>query len=89
MCLFGVFIPSTVEPYIGSHAHAYGFWVGMGATLLFMGVHGSWEVLAILDHEKDDAPAPPQKKRRNDDPMSMYDEYEDELEEIHDSGLRS
>ena len=88
MCLFGVFIPSTVEPYIGSHAHAHahGF---LGATLLFMGVHGSWEVLANLDHEKDDAPAPPQKKRRNDDPTSMSDEYEDELEEIHDGGLRS
>ena len=51
-----------------------------------MGGHGSWEVLANLDHEKDDAPAPPQKKRRTDDPTSMYDEFEDELEEIHDNG---
>ena len=68
--------------------HAHGFWVGMGAILLFMGGHGSWEVLANFDHKKDDAPAPPQTKRRIDDPMSMYDEFEDDLEEIHDMGLR-
>ena len=49
---------------------------------------GTGEVLANLDHEKDDAPAPPQKKRRNDDATSMYDEFEDELEEIHDNGAK-
>ena len=47
---------------------------------------GTGEVLANLDHEKNDALAPPQKKRRNDDTTSMYDEFEDELEEIHDNG---
>ena len=26
------------------------------------------------------------KKCRNDDPTSMHDEFEDELEEIHDNG---
>ena len=40
-----------------------------------------------MDHEKDDAPAPPQKKRRNDDTTSMYNEFEDELEEIHDNEI--
>ena len=25
---------------LGAHAHAHGFWVGMGAILLFMGGHG-------------------------------------------------
>ena len=49
-------------------------------------IDGSWEVLANLDHEKDDAPAPPQKKRRTHDPTSMFDEFEDELEEMHDNG---
>jgi hypothetical protein len=49
---------------------------------------GTGEVLANLDHEKNDAPAPPQKKRRTDDPTSMYDEFEDELEEIHDNGAK-
>ena len=34
---------------------------------------GTGEVLANLDHEKDDAPTPPQKKHRTDDPTSMYD----------------
>ena len=51
---------------------------------------GTGEVLANLDHEKNDAPAPPQKKRRNDDRMSsMYDEFEDEdeLEELQDNGV--
>ncbi len=49
---------------------------------------GTGEVLADLDNEKDDAPAPPQKKRRIDDTMSsMYDEFEDEVEEIHDNGV--
>ena len=41
-----------------------------------------------MDHEKDDAPAPSQKKRCTDDPTSMYDEFEDELEEIHDNGAQ-
>ena len=45
------------------------------------------EVLPNLDHDKDDAPAPPQKKHRTNDPMSMYDEFKDELEEIHDNGI--
>ena len=57
--------------------HAHGFWVGMGAILLFIGGHGPWEVLVNLDHEKDDALAPPQKSRRTDDSTSMYDEFED------------
>ena len=47
---------------------------------------GTWEVLANLDYDKDDAPTLPQKKRHIDDPTSMYDEFEDELEEIHDNG---
>ena len=34
-----------------------------------------------------DALAPPQKKGRTNDPTSMYDEFEDELEEIHDNGV--
>ena len=54
-----------------------------------MGGHGSWGVLANLDYEQDGAPAPPQKKRRTDDPTSMYDEFEDELEEIHDNGAET
>ena len=41
-----------------------------------------------MDHEKDDAPDPPQKKCRNDDTMSMYDKFVDELEEIHDNGAK-
>jgi hypothetical protein len=48
---------------------------------------GTGEVLANLDHDKHDTPAPPQTKRRMNDPMSMYDEFEDELEEIHDNGI--
>ena len=40
-----------------------------------------------MDHEKDNAPAPSQKMRRNDDTTSMYDEFEDELEDIHDNGV--
>ena len=44
---------------------------------------GSEEVLANLDHEKVDVPAPPQKNHCIDDLTSMYDEFEDELEEIH------
>ena len=45
---------------------------------------GTREVLANLDHKKDDAPAPLQKKRN--DTTSMYDECKDSLEEIHDNG---
>ena len=41
-----------------------------------------------MDHEKDDAPAPSQMKRCTDDPTSMYDEFEDKLEEIHDNGAQ-
>ena len=48
---------------------------------------GTGKVLADLDHEKDDAPAPLQKKRHNDDTTSMYNEFEDELEEIHNNGV--
>ena len=48
-------------------------------------VHGWAWVLADLDHEKDDAPAPPQKKRRNDDTTFMYNE----LEDIHDNGVEN
>ena len=48
---------------------------------------GTWEILANLDHEKNDAPAPSQKKRRNDDTTFMYDKFEDELEEIYDNGV--
>ena len=67
--------------------HAHGFWVGMGGIVLFIGGHGSWEVLANLDHEKEDALAPPQKKLHIDDPTSMYAEFEDELEESYDIGV--
>jgi hypothetical protein len=28
------------SPTLGAHTHAHGFWVGMGAMLLFMGGHG-------------------------------------------------
>jgi hypothetical protein len=28
------------SPILGAHTHAHGFWVGMGAMLLFMGGHG-------------------------------------------------
>ena len=28
------------SPTLGAHAHAHGFWVGMGAILMFMGGHG-------------------------------------------------
>ena len=28
------------SPTLGVHTHAHGFWVGMGAVLLFMGGHG-------------------------------------------------
>ena len=52
---------------------------------VFMRSIGTWEDLANLDNEKDDAPAPPQNKRPIDDPTSMYDEFEDELEDIHDN----
>ena len=48
---------------------------------------GSGEVLANLDHEKVDAPVPPQKNHCIDDLTSMYDEFEDELEEIHHNGV--
>ncbi|OAE22026.1 hypothetical protein AXG93_3719s1050 [Marchantia polymorpha subsp. ruderalis] len=51
-----------------------------------MGSIGTGEVLANFDHEKDDAQALPQKKRRIDDMTSMYDEFEEELEEIHGNG---
>ena len=47
---------------------------------------GTREILVDLDHKKNDAPAPPQKKRRNNDVMSMYAPFEDEIEDIHDNG---
>ena len=28
------------SPTLGAHTHAHGFWVGMGAKLLFMDEHG-------------------------------------------------
>jgi hypothetical protein len=31
---------STSGAHTHAHAHAHGFWVGMGAILLFMGGHG-------------------------------------------------
>ena len=45
------------------------------------------EVLTNLDYKKDDARTPPQKKRRTDDPTFVYDEFVDELEDIHDNGV--
>jgi hypothetical protein len=35
-------IEFTIEqsPTLGAHTHAHGFWVAMGAMLLFMGGHG-------------------------------------------------
>ena len=53
----------------------------------FMRLISTGEVLANLDHEKDDALASPKKKRHIDDPTSIYNKFEDELEEIHDNGV--
>ena len=47
---------------------------------------GTGKVLADLDHEKDDALPPLEEKGHNDDTTSMYDEFDDELEKIHDNG---
>jgi hypothetical protein len=35
------------SPTLGAHAHVHGFWVGMGAMLLFMDGHGWASVLSI------------------------------------------
>ena len=34
------------RPTLGAHAHAHGFWVGMGAKLFFMG--GMDEILLVM-----------------------------------------
>jgi hypothetical protein len=48
---------------------------------------GIGKVLANLNHEKDDPPATPQKDRCTDDTTSMYDEFDDDLENFHDNGI--